>query len=245
MNIINKNLKVKHLSDPYPMWIIDNFFNEDTLNIFKKEWPDLSSPIWHKGHKFIEGKLNILEQGMRSISKLGDIPLESSKILKYIHSLEFTNTISDLTNSSNLIPDESFRWSGLRVMMPGSFQAIHSDARINPTNGLRKELTCLVYLNEEYDKHNHTGHFEVWNDDMDKCVHRIEPINNRLVIFLNTDKSYHGVPDVNFERKAVLWSILKNEKADNRSKALFVSRPNDSDEINKLGQERAYIKDAM
>ena len=245
MNIINKNLKVKHLSDPYPIWIVDNFFNEDTLNIFKKEWPDLNSPIWHKGHKFIEGKLNILEQGMRSISKLEDIPLESSKILKYIHSLEFTNTISDLTNSSNLIPDESFRWSGLRVMMPGSFQAIHSDARINPTNGLRKELTCLVYLNEEYDKNNHTGHFEVWNDDMDKCVHRIEPINNRLVIFLNTDKSYHGVPDVNFERKAVLWSILKNEKADNRSKALFVSRPNDSDEINKLGQERAYIKDAM
>jgi hypothetical protein len=130
-------------------------------------------------------------------------------------------------------------------MMPGSFQAIHSDARINPINGLRKELTCLVYLNEEYDKHNHTGHFEVWDDDMNECVHQIEPINNRLVIFLNTDKSYHGVPDVNFERKAVLWSILKDEKADNRSKALFVSRPNDSDEISKLGQKRAYIKDAM
>ena len=80
---------------------------------------------------------------------------------------------------------------------------------------------------------------------MTKCMHKIEPINNRLVIFLNTDTSYHGVPEVNFERKAILWSILKNAKTNNRSKALFVSRPEDSDEISKLGKKRANIKDAM
>lgn len=54
MNIINKNLKVKYLSNPYPIWIIDNFFNADTLNIFKKEWPNSESSLWHRGHKFIE-----------------------------------------------------------------------------------------------------------------------------------------------------------------------------------------------
>ena len=77
-------------------------------------------------------------------------------------------------------------------------------------------------------------------------IYEIEPINNRLTIFLNTDKAYHGVPEVKFERKAILWSILKDaELTDDRSKALFVSRPEDSDEIGKLGRERAYIKDAM
>ena len=62
---------------------------------------------------------------------------------------------------------------------------------------------------------------------------------------MNTDKSYHGVPEVNFERRAILWRILKDAEAEDRNKALFVSRPEDSDEISKLGKERAYIKDAM
>ena len=215
------------------------------LNKIKLEWPDINSSIWHKGHQYIDGKENILEQGMRSISKLKDIPPYSSKVLKYIHTKEFTDYISNITNIKDLLPDESFRWSGLRAMIPGSFQAIHSDARLNPESGFRKELTCLVYLNEHYNKDKDKGYFEVWNDDMTKCMHKIEPTNNRLVIFLNTDTSYHGVPEVNFERKAILWSILKNAKTDNRSKALFVSRPEDSDEISKLGKERANIKDAM
>ena len=245
MDIINNKLTINKLTNPYPVWIIDNFFNENTLNKIKLEWPDINSSIWHKGHQYIDGKENILEQGMRSISKLKDIPPYSSKVLKYIHTKEFTDYISNITNIKDLLPDESFRWSGLRAMIPGSFQAIHSDARLNPESGFRKELTCLVYLNEHYNKDKDKGYFEVWNDDMTKCMHKIEPINNRLVIFLNTDTSYHGVPEVNFERKAILWSILKNAKTDNRSKALFVSRPEDSDEISKLGKERANIKDAM
>ena len=245
MDIINNNLTIKKFTEPYPIWILDNFFKKEILQKIKKEWPDVNSPIWHKGHQYIDGKKNILEQGMRSISKLEDHPQYSTKILKYIHTEEFTKKISDLTNINGLLPDESFRWSGLRVMIPGSFQAIHSDARLNPENGFRKELTCLVYLNETYNKDKDKGCFEVWDDEMTTCVHEIEPINNRLVIFLNTDKSYHGVPAVNFERRAILWSILKDAKAENRSKALFVSRPEDSDEISKLGKKRAYIKDAM
>ena len=183
---------------------------------------------------------------MHAISKIDDVPEYTAKVLNYIHTDEFTNRMSEITNVNDLITDSSMRWSGLRTMTPGSFQAIHSDARKNPETGLRKELTCLVYLNDEYNKERDGGCFEVWNDDMTKCVHEIEPIDNRLVIFLNTDKSYHGVPEVKFERKAILWSILKDaELTDDRSKALFVSRPTDSDEIGKLGKERAHIKDAM
>lgn len=245
MDIINNKLTIKEITNPYPIWIVDNFFNENTLNKIKLEWPDINSPLWHKGHQYIDGKENILEQGMCSISKLKDIPKYSSKILNYIHTKKFTDFISSITNIKDLLPDESFRWSGLRTMIPGSFQAIHSDARLNPETGFRKELTCLVYLNEHYIKDKDKGCFEVWNDDMTKCMHKIEPINNRLVIFLNTNTSYHGVPEVNFERKAILWSILKNAETNNRSKALFVSRPKDSDEISKLGKKRANIKDAM
>jgi hypothetical protein len=245
MNIENKEKQIiKVITDPYPIWIIDNFFNEETLQIIKDEWPNLESPLWHKGHPYINDKKNILEQGMRAISKIEDMPKHTAEILEYIHSDEFTQRMSDITKTKDLITDKSKRWSGLRTMVPGSFQAIHSDARKDPETGFRKELTCLVYLNNEWEEADE-GRFEVWDDEMSECVHRIEPINNRLVIFLNTDKSYHGVPEVNFERRAILWSILKDADAENRNKALFVSRPQDSVEIDILGRERAYIKDAM
>ena len=244
MDILNKESTVTYYNNPYPIWIIDNFFKNEVLDKLKKEWPDSDSKLWSKGHKYINGKENILEQGMRAISKLENMPEYTSNLIEYLHSKNLTEHISNITNYSNLIPDSSMRWSGLRVMLPNSFQAIHSDARKNPETGFRKELTCLVYLNENYNKEKDKGCFEVWNDQMSELIHEIEPINNRLVIFLNTDKSYHGVPEVNFERKAILWSILKDGKSEDRNKALFVSRPQDSKEIGILGKERAYIKDA-
>ena len=243
MDILNPDYILTKFETPYKIWILDDFLKQDVLNKIKDEWPNLNSSLWHTGHRYIDGKENILEQGMRSISKLEDHPQFTAEVLKYIHTNEFTNIISDIVEGEDLIPDDSMRWTGMRMMVPGSFQAIHSDARKHPETGFRKELTCLVYLNEEYDSEHDTGCFEVWNDDMTECVHSLHPLNNRLVIFLNTDKSYHGVPEVNFERRAILWSILKDAAAEPRSKALFVSRPNDSDEISKLGQQRAYIKD--
>ena len=242
MNIENKSQIINTFFNPYPIWVIDNFFNKSTLKLIKEEWPNLDLDVWHKGHKYINGKKNILEQGMRAISKLKDMPPYISSILKYIHTEPFTKKISNLTGIKGLQTDKSMRWSGLRVMTPGSFQAIHSDARKDPKTGYRKELTCLAYLNNDW-KESQEGYFEVWDDNITKCIHKIKPLNNRLVIFLNTNKSYHGVPKVNFNRKSITWSILKKGESEDRSKALFVSRPQDSEEISKLGKERAYIKD--
>ena len=136
------------------------------------------------------------------------------------------------------------RWSGLRIMLPNSSQKIHSDARIHPINNLRKEITCLLYLNKDYDRIKDEGCLEIWDDDMQRCMHEIEPVNNRLVLFLNNDMSYHGVPLVKSERKAITWSILSNKAASSpRSKALFVSRPQDDDAVSILGLERSKIKD--
>ena len=78
---------------------------------------------------------------------------------------------------------------------------------------------------------------------MKKCVHKIEPIDNRLVLFQNTDKSYHGVPSVNAERKSITWSIASKLSATSeRKKALFVKRPNDNQSIEDLGLERSLVK---
>ena len=79
---------------------------------------------------------------------------------------------------------------------------------------------------------------------MNTCTHKIEPISNRLVVFLNSDTSFHGVPVVKSERKAITFSILKDGEVTKRSKALFVARPNDPEEVKSEGIKRSQINDA-
>jgi len=210
------------ISYPYPIWIFDNFFDSNIIKKINKKWPSLDSNIWHHGYEEINGKHNVLERKMLAISDINDVPNFIAKFLRYVHSDELTDEISKITNINDLITDSSMRWSGLRTMLPNSFQAIHSDARKHPENGLRKELTCMLYLNENQ------GYLEIWNDDMSECVHKIKPVKNRLVIFLNSDTSYHGVPNVKEVRKAITWSILKDEQSSDRTKALFKNRPDDN-----------------
>ena len=244
MDILNSNLQVVKITYPYNIWVIDNFLKEEVLQNIIEFWPSSDDESWHKGHSMVDSKINILEQGMRGISKTEKMPEYIAKIVDYLHSEKFTDKISKILEVKNLYPDKAMRWSGMRIMLPNSFQLIHSDARKSPETGLRKEITCLLYLNKDYNKDRDEGCLEIWTDDMNTCTHKIEPISNRLVVFLNSDTSFHGVPVVKSERKAITFSILKDGEVTKRSKALFVARPNDPEEVKSEGIKRSQINDA-
>lgn len=243
--INNHPNSVSFIDTPYKIWVVDNFLSEHALDIIETNWLDRTDGRWNSAHKFVNAEKNILEDGMLALSKTDSMPYALSEIVQYFHSNEFTSYIEQLTGIDNLISDSSMRWSGMRVMIPGSHQLIHSDARKSPETGLRKELTCLVYLSKTYDAARHTGNLEIWDDDMQNCVHSIQPVYNRFLIFLNSDTSYHGVPDVNFERRSITFSILKNVNSSDRTKALFVPRPFDSNEVKEQGLNRSLVKDTF
>ena len=240
---LNENAKGKSYSYPYGLWIIDNFLNKKTLELIHNNWPANEDDVWITTRKKINGKENILEQGMLAISTLEDIPPEIKKVFVLLKGAQFVENIKDITGIRSLTTDPTMNWSGLRVMLPDSKQMIHSDARIHPVNKSRKEVTCLLYLNKNYQRDKDEGCLEIWDDDMKECIHQIEPLENRLVLFLNNEKSYHGVPLVKSERKSITWSVNSVESSSsNRSKALFVTRPGDDPNIEKLGLERSLIK---
>jgi hypothetical protein len=236
--------KIKTIKEPYPLWVLDNVLPINLVNDIKAEWPDRGSNLWHGGFKEINGKKNILEQGMIAISDLDKMPDKIVEVLRSFHTREFADQIEKITKIKGLLIDESLRWSGIRTMLPNAFQLIHSDARKHPENGLRKELTLLYYLNkEDYNKETDAGCLEIWDDDMQNKVLEIEPINNRLLIFLNSSTSYHGVPIVKSQRNTITFSLLKEGNSCDRSKALFVSRPQDDEEVSILGEQRGFLKD--
>ena len=244
MITLNTDLIINKIENPFTLWTIDNFLNEDTIKKMSDNWYGAEDQAWHKGHEEVNGKKNILEQGMRGVSKLDKMPNEIAEVASKLHTQEFTDQIGELIGVDGLIADGAMRWSGMRTMLPGSFQLIHSDARISPESGLRKELTVLIYVQPSYNEEHDNGHLEIWDDNISECVHKIAPRYNSAVIFLNSDTSYHGVPEVNFERRAFTFSILKAAEATKRSKALFVARPNDSQEVREEGLKRSVIDDA-
>jgi hypothetical protein len=255
MDILNK-LDIEQLakewidsSKPYPYIVIDNFFTEEVSKAFANSYPELDDKKWYHFRNTINGKKNVFEQGMMGISIPSDLPIYTLSVIASLNSPEFLEILKQITGIDDLIFDshnEIGQWAGIRAMKPGAYQSIHSDARLHPHLGIEKKVTLVGYLNEEW-KESDGGYTEVWNNDMTKCVDRVAPLFNRVLIFQNTDKSYHGVPEVNNFRKTFLTSYLRNtpDFKETRPKAQFVKRPNESDVDlwDELSNQRANLKD--
>lgn len=237
--MLNLNFSKFFDDKPYPYWVFDNILSESFVKEALKEWPDNEDEAWFRGYKHIDGKPNILESGMLAISQANQIPQKLKKILGFFHSEEFTEFLRKQLNRPLLIPDSEPQWSGLRTMIKGSHQLIHSDARTHPKTGFVKQLSCLFYLNEHWSPKDE-GCLELWDDEMQSCAKKIAPIFNRLAIFENSDTSYHGVPIVNADRRAITFSVMNNIKNTyERKKALFIPRPEDSEEVKQMGISRS------
>lgn len=245
MNILNKSLKLNKITNPYNIWVIDNCFDTDTISQINMNWPCDLKKNWYKTRDFIGDSKNILEHGIFGINDTKLMPKFIKEFLQKIHTQRFVNELVHILNIEPLIVDSHMRWSGLRTMVKGSFQLIHSDARQHSETGYIKHLTCLLYLNDDYNKKLDEGCLEIWDDEMEKCHYEIEPISNRLVVFENSNTSYHGVPCVKSDRRMLMWSILKKEKITDRTKAFFVRRPDDLVEIDNIASNRLNEKDII
>ena len=241
--IFNKDFQLKCYEKTYGVWILDNIFEEGFCETSLTNWPSQSDKRWNKGYANVGDSSNKLEGNMLAMSGKGNIPECFAKVLENLSSKESISFYEKVTSIKGLLADDYGRWSGLRQTLPNGYQLIHSDARKHLDSGLRRELTIIVYFSKNYDRKRDEGCLEIWNEDMTKKTHSIEPLNNRMVILFNSDKSYHGVPVTKFNRKMMTFSLMKRSKATDRFKALFVARPEDDDEIRQLGMERAHMKD--
>ena len=131
-------------------------------------------------------------------------------------------------------------------MTSGGYQSIHSDARKHPHLGIEKRITLVGYLNKNW-KEKDGGYTEIWDNEMTQCIDKVAPLYNRVLIFENTEKSYHGVPEVWKYRKSFLSSYLLDIKDFNetRPKARFVKRPNEKNikVWDKLSKIRENLND--
>lgn len=104
------------------------------------------------------------------------IPKTYQNFLNFMQSTDTIKIIEKITGIQGLIADEVGRWSGLRETLAGGHQLIHTDARQHLETGYRKELTLLLYLNEDYDQSRDEGCLEIWDASVTKKVYSFPPI---------------------------------------------------------------------
>jgi Rps23 Pro-64 3,4-dihydroxylase Tpa1-like proline 4-hydroxylase len=183
---------------PFPFIVIDNFLETDFLkqvendvrNLEEKDWYDKTSSFSHinsEADSYVQSKKNALN--IRN-----QIPERPNMVFDLFSSPEIVNFIEEVTGIKELEVDTSFMGGGIHRTKRDGRLAIHADFNIHPVSNKYRRINALLYLNSEW-KPEFNGELELWSKDMKKCVEKIPPLFNRLVIFRITDDAYHGHPE--------------------------------------------------
>jgi hypothetical protein len=181
-----ENKERYRLADPFPHIVLDNVLPEEALDGVLTEFPSVYDRVWRQYKTFHEAKLET--QGE---DKLG---VFTNLLLYQFNSPPFLQFLETLTGIDSLIPDPYFFGGGLHQIPKGGKLGIHADYNKHDRLQLDRRLNVLIYLNKDWQE-EYGGHLELWNTSMSKCVHKILPIYNRMVIFTITDWAFHGHPE--------------------------------------------------
>jgi len=246
-NILSKNfLNLEHIASaeksnylcakPFPSIVFNNFFNKDFLNTVLQEFPDLSKIEDSQSY-------NVKNEIKFSNKNYNKFPNTIKSFIDFLNSNTFLNFLQNITSiKEKLVADPNLEGGGLHEIKNGGILKVHTDFNRHPFLDLDRRINVLIYLNKDW-KDSYKGHLELWNQNMTKCVKKILPSFNTMVIFSTTDFSNHGHPDhitcpSNLSRKSIALYYFSSGRPNNevlnlKSRTHFKSRfgiKNDADE---------------
>ncbi|MEO9967580.1 MAG: 2OG-Fe(II) oxygenase [Reichenbachiella sp.] len=172
---------------PFPNASFENFFEPTMLDEVLAEFPDLEKEQAIKFDDSIQKKF--AGKGEDSFGP------KTRQFMHFLNSERFLSFLQGLTGIEEvLMPDPYFIGGGLHEIKKGGLLKIHADFKKNEKFGLDRRINALVYLNKDW-KEEYGGHFELWDQKIEKCERKILPKFNTLAIFSTTDYSFHGHPN--------------------------------------------------
>jgi Rps23 Pro-64 3,4-dihydroxylase Tpa1-like proline 4-hydroxylase len=179
-------------NNPFPHIVIDNFLPRRIAEKLLKKFPLKESDIW------LDWKERDLvnqpkKQGIGHASRLIGSDSFVLDLLGEMNSFTIVNFLEQLTGIEKLLVDHTFLGGGLHQTLPGGKLNIHSDFTYHRNLDVYRRINLLLFLNKNWSP-GYGGALELWDADMEKCVHTIQPDFNRCVIFNTGADSYHGHP---------------------------------------------------
>jgi Rps23 Pro-64 3,4-dihydroxylase Tpa1-like proline 4-hydroxylase len=173
-------------AQPFPHVVIDNFLPCDLAERLLRDYPSpekfKSETTKHEPRR--KGKL-------RSIRETDFTPF-MRLVLHEFNSPSFIQFLERLSGIGALMPDPDID-GALRHFGRGGRLGIHSDFNFHGGLNMHRRLNLILYLNKDW-KPEYRGDFELWDAKASRCKKRIPPLFNRALIFIASDKSYHGFP---------------------------------------------------
>jgi len=171
---------------PFPHIVLDNFMDPRLLDRILEEFPKPDAIKWQKFDNAQEIKLaSAAEASFGPVTRI---------LLHHLNSITFLDFLGKVTGIENLIPDPCFDGGGLHQIVRGGKLGVHADFNKHPRYGLDRRLNLLLYLNKNW-REEYGGELELWDRDMTRCVQKVLPVFNRILVFSTTDFTYHGHPD--------------------------------------------------
>lgn len=172
-------------AEPFDNVVLDDLFDDRLLDELISNFPNCDEKKWWVYGNPLEKKL-----ALNDLSQLDPIFLT---FFDFVNSLTFVSFLQKLTGVEDLIPDSNLNGGGLHQIMPGGKLDIHEDYNIHRELRALRKVNAILYLNENW-RDEWGGHLELWDKDMTRCVKKISPIRNRLVVFRTDQTSNHGHP---------------------------------------------------
>jgi Rps23 Pro-64 3,4-dihydroxylase Tpa1-like proline 4-hydroxylase len=221
---------------PFPYWLKNDALDYSFAKEIQQEIMNIPTDHYDRLDNHFESKYVLRDKF--------NYPPKCSELMKYLTSNEFVNKLSELVKIPLILDTDRNFW-GIHKFNNGDKLDIHLDAGIYHKNGLKKCVTIGVYFSNNWEEEN-GGHLELWDGDsvnkssykLNKCVVKVPPLFNTMVIFMNTDNSWHGTPNPvkcteNSQRYFLTCSylsLLENLPANMTNKygkAFFITRPED------------------
>jgi len=229
-------LPYKHTA-PFPYTSQDNCLDISFAYAIQDEILHIPKEAWDRYNNPFEQKWTLRDKNQ--------LPPNVHQLFQALTSPAFVDHLSTIVGTQ-LYNDPTKNWWGIHTYDDGDYLDIHCDAGIHPTTGQKKHCTLGIYLSKDWREEN-GGHLEIWEgtninqDDrrLERCIEKILPTFNRLILFDNTNHAWHGNPEPvkckNGEKRIFLTiSYLSEIKdGDSREKARFIKRPGDPEDPEK------------
>lgn len=196
---------------PFKHLVIDDFFPDELAQICLKNFPATNRQEWDYNND-----LDIEIKYRTTWESEFDIPDGIVYAVRVMNSAMFLQAMSSVFSIPKIIPDPYFSGGGLNITKPGGLLDVHVDGNYHDATGLNRRLNAILYLNPNWQE-GWGGEFGLYDENGDKCIKRVAPLFNRLVIFDSHDKSFHGLPDpLDFpegeERKSIILYYYTKDK---------------------------------
>ncbi|MGB6229679.1 MAG: 2OG-Fe(II) oxygenase [Litorimonas sp.] len=178
-------------AQPWPHAVFDDFLPKRVAERTLDAFPNPDHSVWRDWRK--KGATQYKKQGIGNVAR----PLRIDPFLEHVmgafQSSAFLKFLEALTGIEKLLPDPHMHGGGLHQILPGGHLDMHTDFNLLNQLDLYRRLNVLLYLNRNW-KPDYDGALEMWDPDELRCVRTVEPLFNRLVVFITDKRSLHGHP---------------------------------------------------